>query len=189
MTHKGTVKIETERLILRPFTEDDAGAMFKNWANDPEVTKFLTWQPHGDIGVTQAVLQNWTASYIDPEYYQWAIELREIGEPIGSISVVAMVSERNIVSIGYCIGRRWWHQGITSEAFSAVIRFMFEEVGVNRLEARHNVNNPNSGKVMKKCGLSCEGTLRQAASDNTGLIDLCVWSMLRSEYDKLKDVR
>ena len=182
MTHKGTVKIETERLILRPFTTADADAMFKNWANDPAVTKFLTWQPHQSSSATQRLLQDWTASYESPESYQWAIELKELGEPIGSISVVAMVNERDIVSIGYCIGKSWWHRGITSEAFAAVIRFMFEEVGANRLEARHNANNPNSGGVMKKCGLSYEGTLRQAATDNTGLIDLCVYSILRSEY-------
>ena len=98
-----------------------------------------------------------------------------------------MVNERNILSIGYCIGRKWWHQGITSEAFAALIKFFFEEVVANRIEARHNVNNPNSGKVMKKCGLSYEGTLRQAASDNTGLVDLSVWSILRSEYFGQKD--
>ncbi len=190
MTHKGTRKLETERLTLRQFTTDDAEAMFANWANDPEVTRFLTWQPHKDACLTRQLLQNWTASYSDPEYYQWAIVPKKLGEPIGSISVVALVNERNIVSIGYCIGRRWWHQGITSEAFAAVIKYMFEEIGVNRLEARHNVNNPNSGRVMKKCGLSYEGTLRQAASDNSGqTIDLCVWSILRSEYDKLKDER
>ncbi|MBQ2311710.1 MAG: GNAT family N-acetyltransferase, partial [Firmicutes bacterium] len=96
-----------------------------------------------------------------------------------------VVEERDIVSIGYCIGRKWWHQGITSEAFEAVIRFMFDEVGVNRLEARHNVFNPNSGGVMKKCGLTYEGTLRQAATDNTGLMDLSVYSILRSEYEAM----
>ena len=62
---------------------------------------------------------------------------------------------------------------------------MFDEVGVNRLEARHNVNNPNSGGVMKKCGLTYEGTLRQAATDNTGLMDLSVYSILRSEYEAM----
>ena len=72
-----------------------------------------------------------------------------------------------------------------SEAFEAVIRFMFDEVGVNRLEARHNVDNPNSGGVMKKCGLTYEGTLRQAATDNTGLMDLSVYSILRSEYEAM----
>ena len=187
MNHFGTRTIETPRLILRQFTEQDAEPMFRNWANDPEVTKYLTWVPHPNVDVTRAIIKMWTDSYKDPEFYQWAIVPKDLGEPIGSISVVAMVNERNILSIGYCIGRKWWHQGITSEAFAALIKFGFEEMGANRIEARHNVNNPNSGKVMKKCGLSYEGTLRQAASDNTGLVDLSVWSILRSEYFGQKD--
>ena len=182
MTHKGTVRLETERLVLRRFERGDAPAMLKNWASDPEVTKFLTWMPHQSIMITENVISAWLAEYTKPEFYQWAIELKELGEPIGSISVVGLVEERDIVSIGYCIGSKWWHRGYTSEAFAAVIKFLFEEVGVNRLEARHNPNNPYSGEVMKKCGLKYEGTLRQAATDNTGIVDLCIYSMLRSEY-------
>ncbi len=185
MDHKGTKTLETERLILRQFTLDDAEAMYRNWASDPEVTRFMTWPPHANVDVTRNKLQQWVEEYKDPSNYTWAICPKDLGEPIGSISVVALVEERDIVSIGYCIGRKWWHQGITSEAFEAVIRFMFDEVGVNRLEARHNVNNPNSGGVMKKCGLTYEGTLRQAATDNTGLMDLSVCSILRSEYEAM----
>ena len=186
MNHLGAKTIETERLILRPFKLSDAEPMYNNWANDPEVTRYLTWQPHKNVEATREVISRWIKEAEDPENYQWAIVLKELDEPIGSISVVALVNERDIVSIGYCIGRKWWHQGITSEAFEAVIRFMFDEVGVNRLEARHNVFNPNSGGVMKKCGLTYEGTLRQAASDNSNsLIDLCVYSILRSEYEAM----
>ena len=185
MNHCGTKTLNTDRLVLRQFTPDDAQAMFNNWAKDPEVTRFLTWQPHENAEITRRLLQQWVEGYKDPKYYQWAICPKELGEPIGSISVVSMNDERDIVSIGYCIGRRWWHQGITSEAFAAVIKYLFEEVGVNRLEARHNVNNPNSGRVMKKCGLTCEGTLRQASTDNTGIMDLSVWSILRSEYEAM----
>lgn len=185
MNHKGTKTLETERLILRQFTLDDAEAMYNNWANDPEVTRFMTWPPHENAYGTREKLKQWVEEYKDPSNYQWAICPKELGEPIGSISVVALVEERNIVSVGYCIGRKWWHQGITSEAFEAVIRFMFDEVGVNRLEARHNVENPNSGGVMKKCGLTYEGTMRQCATDNTGLMDLSVYSILRSEYEAM----
>ena len=185
MNHKGTKTLETERLILRQFTLNDAEAMYRNWANDPEVTRFMTWPPYENAEGTRKKLQQWVEEYKDPSNYTWAIVPKDLGEPIGSISVVAVVEERDIVSIGYCIGRKWWHQGITSEAFEAVIRFMFDEVGVNRLEARHNVDNPNSGGVMKKCGLTYEGTLRQAATDNTGLMDLSVYSILRSEYEAM----
>ena len=77
----------------------------------------------------------------------------------------------NMLHIGYCIGSKWWHQGITSEAFSAIIPYLFEEVGANRIESQHDPCNPHSGNVMKKCGLVYEGTLRQADYSNKGLVD------------------
>ena len=128
-------------------------------------------------------MATWAAGYADPAFYQWAIELKSIGEPIGSISVVKKDKRTDAVSIGYCIGSRWWRQGITTEAFRAVIAYLFEAVGVRRIEARHNVKNPNSGRVMRACGLTYEGTLRQAAADNQGIVDVCVYSILRSEYE------
>ena len=187
MEHKGTKIIETERLLLRPFTAEDAPAAYRNWCSEEAVTRFLTWPTHADETVTAALLADWEARYSDPDYYQWAIVLKSIGEPIGSISVVAQSEQVNALSIGYCIGSRWWRQGITTEAFRALIPFFFEEVGANRVEARHDPNNPNSGRVMRACGLTYEGTLRQAAANNQGVVDLCVYSILRSEYEARKE--
>ncbi len=181
MTHLGTQKIETERLVLRRFELSDAEAMFKNWASDPEVTKYLTWPTHGSAEVSKAVLKEWTASYEDPKYYQWAIVLKSQNEPIGSISAVKMREKAEKAEIGYCIGKAWWHQGITSEALLAVIDFLINEVGFNRIESEHDVNNPNSGKVMKKCGMKYEGTLRQGDWNNQGLCDTCIYAVLKSD--------
>ena len=182
MNHKGTKTIETERLILRKFTKDDIGPVYNNWTSDEAVTKYLRWPTHKDMSVTEKVINEWTAAYENPSYYQWAIELKSIGKPIGAISVVDMNEKLDIVHIGYCIGSKWWHQGITSEAFSAIIPFLFEEVGVNRIETQHEPNNPHSGNVMKKCGLKYEGTLRQADFNNQGVVDACMYSLLREEY-------
>ena len=59
MNHKGTATLETERLILRRFSIDDASCMFKNWASSDEVTKYLTWPTHSDISITESVLNSW----------------------------------------------------------------------------------------------------------------------------------
>ena len=182
MEHKGTVTLVTDRLILRRLTVADAPAMYKNWANDEKVTKFLTWQPHQSPAHTRDLLKSWEMLYASPKTYQWAIELKSICQPIGTISAVGVHDEINAVTVGYCIGSRWWQQGITSEALSAVKKFFFEEVKINRLEARHSVHNPNSGKVMKRCGLSYEGTLKQADKSNFGITDLCVYAMTADEY-------
>ena len=185
MDHKGTQRIETERLILRRFVMDDASAMFKNWASDSEVTKYLTWPTHKSVEGSKWITDLWIKDYEKPDYYQWAIELKELGEVIGSISIVHTDENVNAVEVGYCIGRNWWHKGITSEAFKAVIKFMFDEVGADRVSARHDPNNPNSGRVMKKCGLTYEGTLRKADRNNQGIVDVSVYGILRDEYEKL----
>jgi ribosomal-protein-alanine N-acetyltransferase len=87
-----------------------------------------------------------------------------------------------MVHIGYALGRPWWNRGIMSEAFSKIIAFFFEEVKVNRIESQHDPNNPASGRVMVKCGLQYEGTLRQADFSNQGIVDAAMYSLLAQEY-------
>ena len=84
--------------------------------------------------------------------------------------------------IGYCIGRTWWHKGIVSEALTAVIHYLFAEVGMNRISARHDPNNPHSGGVMRKCGMTYEGTTRSSDRNNQGICDAALYAILRSEW-------
>ena len=127
------------------------------------------------------ILNEWTASYEKPDFYQWAIVPKDINEPIGSISVVSTNEKTQMAEIGYCIGRPWWNRGITSEALIAVINFMFDQVGANRVQAKHDVNNPHSGLVMKKCEMKYEGTLRSAAVNNQGVCDVSIYALLKSD--------
>ena len=177
----GTRTLETPRLILRRFTLDDAADMYENWARDPEVTRFLTWQPHEDEDATYNLLESWVDQYEKGNYYNWAIELKELGEPIGNISVVAQNEKVRQAHIGYCLGREWWHQGIMTEALRAVIPYLFQE-GYLRIDSRHNVDNPDSGGVMKKAGMRYEGTLRQNGLDNSGVHDEALYAILAEEY-------
>lgn len=181
MKHLGTRTITTERLILRRFTLEDAQAMYHNWASDPDVTRYLTWPAHGSVEITQMVLCDWIADYEKDDFYQWAIELRELGQPIGTISVVSHNDKAQLVHIGYALGRRWWRRGIMSEALQAVMDYLFDEVGVNRIESRHDPRNPNSGKVMRKCGMQYEGTLCQSDWNNQGICDASWYALLAEE--------
>lgn len=185
VTHKGTQTIETDRLILRRFRIEDAQAMYDRWASDPEVTRFLTWPVHADANATRQLLAYWTAEYEKKDNYQWAITIKAQDDlPVGSIAVVSHDDSARKAEIGYCIGRVWWRQGITSEALSGVIRYLFEEIGMERIEAKHDVNNPNSGAVMEKCGMRKEGVLRRAGVNNQGIVDLCVHAVLKDEWKK-----
>lgn len=181
MNKKGTQRLETERLILRRFTPDDAEAMFTGWCNDPEVSKFLTWPPHGNVEVTRSILNGWIEQYDDGAYFNWAIELKDSGRLVGSISVVKVREDIDSADIGYCMSREFWGRGIMPEALRAVMDYLFDEVGMNRVAASHDVNNPKSGRVMEKAGMKLEGTLRQAGINMQGVCDEVWHSMVKSE--------
>ena len=183
MNHQGTKTIETERLLLRKFRIGDAPAAYRNWESDAKVTTFLRWQTYTDPDAAERVIEEWVRDSEKQDFYQWAIVLKSLGEPIGTISVVGQNEKLGILHIGYCIGSKWWRQGIMTEAFRAIIPYLFREVGANRIEAWHDPENPNSGAVMRKCGLTYEGTLRQADYSNRGIVDACVYSILRSEWE------
>ena len=152
MKKLSTIKLETKRLILRRFTLDDSYQMYNNWASDDEVTKFMTWPSHINEDVSRSVLNIWVNNYCKDDFYQWGIVIKETNELIGSISVVNISEDEN-AEVGYCISRKHWNKGITTEAFIRVIEFLFDEVGVKVVSARHDKLNPASGEVMKKCGL------------------------------------
>ena len=180
MNHLGTRELATARLTLRRFEIEDAENMYYNWASDPQVTKYLTWPAHESVEVTEQVLKDWISRYEKKDYYQWAIELNELEQPIGSIGAVKVDDETESVEIGYCIGREFWNKGYTTEALTELIRFFIAEVGAGRVCARHDANNPNSGKVMAAAGMEYEGTLRRADHNNQGICDAVVYAKIRS---------
>lgn len=181
LIHKGTETLETPRLILRQAEIADADPMFRNWANDPDVTKYLTWPPHESLDVTRNVVASWVDSYQNEDYYHWMIVLKETGEPIGSL-LASCVGRLPAAHIGYCIGKTWWHRGIMTEALNAVIRYLFDEVGFTRIESMHDPNNPHSGAVMRKCGMTYEGTHRMSDRNNQGICDASYYAILAEEY-------
>ena len=185
MNHLGTKTLETERLILRKTLETDYKPMFRNWANDERVTRYLTWPPYESAEQLKTTYHRYLLdSQEKADFYDWKIVWKETGEPIGSIGAVSLRENISEVEIGYCLGFAWWHKGIMTEAFSRVIRFLFDEVGVNRITATHDPRNPHSGDVMKKCGLQYEGTSRQAGRNMQGICDVARYAILKEDYGK-----
>lgn len=183
LSHKGTKVINTDRLLLRKFELDDAYDMFKNWANDSEVTKFLSWKPHSSVEVTQGIVGCWVKEYMNTNTYNWAIELKEIGEVIGGISIIKLDEKNYSCEIGYCMSKMYWGKSIMSEALKAVIDYLFSEVGFNRIVTKHDTNNVASGKVMLKSGMKYEGTLRQVKiRENKEFYDLAIYAILKNEW-------
>lgn len=181
LTHKGTQELHTERLKLRRFVLSDAKDMYQNYATDARVTKFLSWTPYESLADVERFLSYTIDEYIYPHVYHWAIEVND--EVIGSISTISVDHKNCSCEIGYCISYDYWNQGITSEALSAVMQFLFHEVGMHRIMAKHDVENPASGKVMEKCNMTYEGTLRQHYLRHDGTYsDSLIYSILEHEF-------
>ena len=181
MKHLGTKQINTPRLLLRRFTIEDAPKMYGDWASDEEVTRYLLWAAHKSQEETESLLKSWAEDYKNAAAYLWCIEWKETAEPIGSIGVTKMIEQAQLVELGYFISRRYWHQGIATEALQAVMDFFFDEVGVNRVESRHDPRNPYSGKVMEACGMRYEGTRIEADFNNSGICDEVLYGLTRKQ--------
>lgn len=174
MINCGTKQIITKRLVLRKFSLDDTFFVFKNWTSDKDVVKYLKWQVHLDANVTKKIISQWVNNYSVSNFYKWAITLKEnTNEPIGDICVNALDENTQTATVGYCLGKRYWNKGIMTEALNAVINFLFNEVKLNKIEATHDVNNVNSGKVMEKCGMKYEKLILNASKNNQGICDIC----------------
>lgn len=182
MNHKGTVTLETERLILRQYRTEDAEDMFRNWAASEEVTRFLTWEPYKSVDDVRGYIQ-WIIDNYSDNKYEWMIEWKETNEAIGTIGVISIREDIAGCEIGYCLSEYYWGKGIMPEALKEVIRFLFEEVGMNRIHATHDPNNPKSGKVMEKCGMKYEGTMRQGSRNNQGICDCAMRAILKEDYN------
>ena len=187
LTHTGTKEIETGRLRLRRFSLEDTNEIFREWANDERVVKYLTWERHGSAAETKTFLFEAIAGYEKNDSYLWGIELKESGGLIGSISSRITDERARISDIGYCLGERFWHSGYMPEALRAVLDYMFYEVNVNRIEACHSVNNPASGRVMEKAGMIKEGQrLRQKYITGGGEYQDCdLYALVKEDFERL----
>ena len=140
--------IETERLVLRPVTLDDAEAMFE-YASDKETTRY-TFPTNQSLEETK---NNIAQFYLANPLGRWGIELKSTGEFIGTIDLHKIDTVLKKAAIGYIINQKYWNQGLTTEANRAVIELAFEKIGMNKLDAFHDKDNPASGKVMEKSGM------------------------------------
>ncbi|MFC6324178.1 GNAT family N-acetyltransferase [Companilactobacillus baiquanensis] len=183
MKQVGTIPLETKRLILRRLTIEDSEDMFNNWASDYKVTKYLSWRTYKSVETAKDFLIQKEKDYLSPSTYDWGIVIKDTNELIGTISVVNIEEKTYTMEIGYCIGSKWWGNGYTPEALERIIEFLFEMTDVNRIEAKHDDNNHNSGRVMTKCHMRFEGILRDKGLNNNGVCDEACHSILRREYD------
>ena len=149
--------IITERCILRKVRKDDAAPMFRNWASDPEVTRYLTWLPHQSVEVSQMIIDSWLKDEENPQTIRFVITIKGNDEPVGSIDVVKYVDGNP--EIGYCISRKLWGKGLMTEICSAFVKHLFD-MGFIKVFINAAVDNIGSNRVIEKCGFKFIGKER-----------------------------
>ncbi|WP_162011980.1 GNAT family N-acetyltransferase [Streptococcus sp. S784/96/1] len=175
MQHKGTVQLETERLILRRFHVDDAETMFQNCWSNRDVWKWTSYEEMSivdDLITKNGLFTDWWLDlYEHPNRYNWAITLKSTDEPIGRVFVIQINEESAEAEITYEIGEKWWNQGLMTETLKEVSRFLFDDVHVKRLIAYHAKENPASGKVMTHIGMTLFKIVPNGYTCNAGTFD------------------
>ncbi len=162
--------LKTNRLLLRPLNLDDAEIIFKNWTFDERVAKYCRLYPHKSIYETKQLLEMYLEQAERGFDYRWGIVLQETNELIGCIDVVDLSDNNKTATVGYVLSHKYWNNGISTEALSAVITKLFDD-GIETIKAEHHIDNIASGRVMEKC--SMKYTHSDKAQRKFGSVETC----------------
>ena len=178
----GMPTLETRRLILRQLRATDVTDIFE-YASDPEVSRYTLWDTHTTLDETRVFLNYIIDQHRRGEGMVWAVTLRGTGKMIGTCGFGSFKHRDSRAELGFALSRQFWSKGITTEAVGAVLRFVFKDMRLNRLEARCDIDNLASARVLEKSGLKYEGTLRQHARIKSEYRDLRLYSILREDFE------
>lgn len=185
MENECFIRLETERLLLRHFELSDADVMFKNWASDPDVNRFLPFGVCRSIKDTYTRIEQWLDYFKKNGNGSWelfVIELKSTNEVIGTIDYAELDTEARSAEVGYQIGKAWWGLGYVAEALQALMKHGFETIGLKRIWADYDSRNPNSGKVMAKSGMCHEKTTLQSQTDSGEEVSRIQYAIMAEDY-------
>ncbi|MEO1449862.1 MAG: GNAT family N-acetyltransferase, partial [Bacteroidota bacterium] len=148
---------QTDRLQLRPITRQDMPAIFEGYAQDPEVVRYMSWPAHKTLKDTAFFLERVEANAKSGKTSDFALELRESGEMIGTIGVQWFPGKAHL---GYCMARPYWGRGLMTEAAQMIVDEVWKKPEIVRLESMCHVENHASRRVIEKMGMEYEGRLR-----------------------------
>ena len=175
--------LETERLILRPFTMEDADAVTA-LVGAREIAASTLSIPHPyDRSMAEQWLATHEAGFARGEAISFAVTLRDGGTLVGCVGLMVEPPHRR-AEIGYWTGLAFWGRGFCTEAAAAVVRHAFESLGLHRIFAHHMARNPASGRVMQKIGMRHEGTLRGHVLKWGVHEDLELYGMVRDDFER-----
>ncbi|HVO94767.1 MAG TPA: GNAT family N-acetyltransferase [Terriglobales bacterium] len=150
--------LKTDRLRLRKAKLADAEAVFRGYAQDPEVVKYVSWSAHKNLKETREYMQMCLLAWDVGKAFHWAIERRDEKQVIGMM--IARVSSEKW-ELGFVLARAHWGRGYMTEAVKGIIAWALKQRDIYRVWAVCDIDNKASARVMEKAGMQCEGTLRR----------------------------
>jgi ribosomal-protein-alanine N-acetyltransferase len=177
--------LETERLILRPVTPDDGTAVFL-YASNPNLTRFTLFETHQTIDDSRWFVTDYVRSrYANREPDPFGIVPKRDPVPmvVGALGAHWASQANGTMEMGYSIAEPYWGRGLVVEAARAVVRYVFTEYAVERLQARVIVGNDASERVLQKLGFTREGVLRSLVFRRGRWWDIAMYSLLRAEWE------
>ncbi len=178
-------ELTTNRLILRAMRMSDARDIYE-YSCDPQVARHVLWDAHQNIHQTRAYIRYVLRQYRSGTPSSFCIVLKETGKVIGTIGFMWVSNENRSAEVGYSLSRSYWNQGYMTEALGEVIRFGFNTLNLNRIEAQYECDNPASGRVMEHVGMRREGTLKERLYNKSRFVDVELYAILREEWRKLQ---
>jgi ribosomal-protein-alanine N-acetyltransferase len=176
-----SMAIDTPRLTLRPARMHDAQDMY-DYSKDPEVALHVLWDAHRSIRETRSVLRRMIRDYRCAPPFTYVIEYKREHRVIGTIGLMNYNRVNRSAEVGYSLSRDYWNRGLMSEALTAMLKYCFEELRLNRVEAQHEVENPASGAVMRHAGMRREGRLRKRIYNKGHFHDMELYAILKEEF-------
>jgi len=177
------VVLRTDRLLLRPFTLSDADDV-QRLAGDYDIASTTSTIPHPyPDGVAEEWIRSHRSNLAGGKAVNFAIVRHDDSALIGSIGLLNMKQRDLQAELGCWIGKPFWGAGYATEATRAVLRYGFESLGLNRIQACHMTRNHASGRIFEKLGMTKEGVLRQAIRKFDAFEDSAVYGLLRTEYE------
>ena len=171
----------TERLMLRKMERFDSEDMFE-YASLPETTEYLLWSPHPDLNYTRKYIALIGGQYKNCQFYAWAVCLRDGGKMIGTCGFTKLDAKNMCGEIGYVINPAYRGKGYAAEAAKKVMEFGFDDLALQRIEARYMIDNTASKRVMDKLKMQFEGVHRNAVQLRGEFVSVGVCSILRDEF-------
>ena len=154
-------EIDTDRLHLRQLQMEDVYEYYERLFGDGDVSRYMLFEPHQDIGESLESLQRKIAQYEEGGFYCWGLELKEACGLMGLVELLRFDEETDSCSFVYMLGCDYWNQGYAAEALKAVFAYAFEELGIKRIVADHMTKNGASGAAMRKAGMEHIGTEKE----------------------------